>query len=146
MGTDRTATPTANENAGNREGVVIVNFSHPLTESQVAAFENLSRQYVERVLVVPTHCDVIRPFAEQAVALVDGAGLSCREWQSSRLVIVPPSLAAIACLVLAEIHGRAGYFVPVVRLRPRAGAVPPVFEVAEILDVQGQRESARTRR
>jgi hypothetical protein len=131
---------------GNIPGVTVVNFSHPLTAAQLGAVENLSGETVVRVVAVPTHCDLERPFVEQAATLVDAAGLTAEQWQSCRLAIVPPALAPIACLVIGEIHGRAGYFVPVVRLRPRAGAVPPVFEVAEILDVQGQRDAARARR
>lgn len=126
--------------------VTVVNFSHPLTEAQVAAFESLSGWHVAHTVAVPTHCELAWPFAEQATNFVDAAGLTSVQWQSYRLAIVPPALSPVACLVIAEIHGRAGYFVPVVRLRPRSGVLPPVFEVAEILDVQGQREAARARR
>ena len=73
-------------------------------------------------------------------------GLTSEEWQTERLAVVPPALAPIACLVLAEIHGRAGYFAPVIRLMPRSGSIPPVFDVAEILDLSRQREEARNRR
>jgi hypothetical protein len=146
MAAERSEMPVSQGSDGSLSGVTVVNFSHPLTAAQLGAVENLSGESVDRVVAVPTHCDLARSFAEQAAALVDAAGLTAEQWQSCRLAIVPPALAAIACLVIGEIHGRAGYFVPVVRLRPRAGAVPPVFEVAEILDVQGQRDAARARR
>ena len=146
MAVTRSDMPVSHGGDGGSPGVTVVNFSHPLTAAQVDAFESLSGSTVDRVAVVPTQCDLARPFAEQAAELVDAAGLTAEQWQSCRWAIVRPARAAIACLVMAEIHGRAGYFVPVVRLRPRAGAVPPVFDVAEILDAQGQREAARTRR
>lgn len=142
----KTESPVSHGGDGAAPGVTVVNFSHPFTVSQVDTFERLSGLKVDRVVAVPTHCDIDGPFAEQAAALVDAAGLSSEQWQSCRLAILPPSLAPIACLVIAEIHGRAGYFVPVIRLRPRTGAVPPVFDVAEILDVQGQRDAARAHR
>jgi len=77
---------------------------------------------------------------------VDGAGLTAEEWQTLPLLVNPPSLSVIAGLVLAEIHGRAGYFPAVVRLRPVAGAVPPRFEVAEILNLHEARNIARAER
>jgi len=126
--------------------MTIVNFAHPLRTSHIASIEAAAGAKVNRVIAVPTHFDHMSPFAGQVVAAVDSANLSSEEWQTLHLVIVPPSLAVIACLVMAEIHGRAGYFVPVVRLGVRPGVLPPAFEVAEVLDVQGQRESARSRR
>lgn len=146
MERDRKSLLPSRRNTAEAPGVTVVNFSHPLTEPQVAAVESLSGWHVDRVVAVPTHCDPAQPFAEQATGLVDAAGLTSEQWQSDRLAVVPPALSPVACLVIAEIHGRAGYFVPVVRLRPRPGSLPPVFEVAEILDVQGQRDAARSRR
>ena len=126
--------------------MTIVNFAHPLRTSHIAAIEAAAGAPVDRIVSVPTHFDQTGSFAGQVVATVDAAKLTSEEWQTLHLVIIPPSLAAIACLVMAEIHGRAGYFVPVIRLRLRPGVLPPAFEVAEVLDVQGQRESARSRR
>jgi hypothetical protein len=60
--------------------------------------------------------------------------------------VVLPSLNFIAALLLAELHGRMGYFPPVVRTRPVEGSLPRRFEVAEILDLQGRRETARVTR
>lgn len=139
--------PTTETVSGLRAAAIrIVNFSHPLTAEQVAAVEGLTAATVADVLAVPTHFGLDRSFAEQATAAVEAVGLTADEWQTTRVAIVAPALAAIACVVIAEIHGRAGYFVPVIRLRPRAGVMPPAFEVAEILDLQGQRDSARSRR
>jgi len=47
---------------------------------------------------------------------------------------------------MAELHGRMGYFPPLLRLKPVAGSVPPRFEVAEILDLQTARDEARRKR
>src|SRR5262249_13157074 len=95
---------------------------------------------------VPCQFDHGRPFAEQVRALLDGVGLSADEWQTTPLLVNLPSLAAIAAVVLAEVHGRAGYWPPVLRLRPVAGAGPPRVEVAEVIDLQGVRDEARARR
>lgn len=138
--------PTSCGCSGEAPGVTVARFAHPLTGAQVAACESLSGWHVDRIVAVPAHCEQGRPFAEQAAGFVDAAGLTSEQWQSRRLAIVPPARSYVACLVIAEIHGWAGYFVPVVRLRPRCGAMPPVFEVAEIRDLQGQRDAARARR
>ena len=47
---------------------------------------------------------------------------------------------------LAELHGRMGYYPPVVRLRPVPDSLPPRYEVAEILNLQAVRDDARRKR
>ncbi len=126
--------------------MIVVNFSHPLGDCQVARIEQLCNARIQRVASAPARFDETLSFSDQAVRLVDATGMSADEWQTERLVLVPPSLAAIACLVIAEIHGRAGYFVPIARLSPRPDSVPPVFDVVEILDLATQRATARSRR
>lgn len=126
--------------------MIVLNFSHPLTPEQLAQVEAVSGRKVERVVNVPAQFDPRVPFGPQVVELADAAGLTGTEWQTLPIFVVPPALNFIAVLLIAELHGRMGYFPPVLRLRPVEGAVPPRFEVAEILDLQGQREAARRRR
>lgn len=126
--------------------MLILNFSHPLTPDQIARVESLTGQKVERVIEVPVHFDHNAPFGPQVVELVDRAGLSPQEWQTTPILVVPPALNFIAVLLLAELHGRMGYFPPCLRLRPVEGSLPPRYEVAEVLDLQGQRDAARARR
>lgn len=126
--------------------MTLLNFAHPITPEQAQAIEALLGQPVERVIACPAQFDPAEPFAEQARALVDSIGLSSEEWQTTPLLVNLPSLSVIAGLVLAEIHGRAGYFPAVLRLRPVAGAVPPRYEVAEILNLQAVRDAARSSR
>ena len=126
--------------------MILLNFSHPLTADHLAQVEALTGQAVERVIDLPTQFDVMQPFAPQVVALVDSVGLTPTEWQTLPLLVNPPSLNVIAVTLLAELHGRMGYFPPVLRLRTMAGVVPPVFEVAEIIDLHGVREQSRTMR
>ena len=85
--------------------------------------------------------DHARPFAEQACELLDQVPLTSAEWQGRPLVVCPPSLAVLACTLLAELHGRMGYFPPAVRLRPMPDRVPPQFEVAEIINLQALERS-----
>ncbi len=126
--------------------MVIVNFSHPITASQRGRIELMTSQIVERVIDVKTQFDGSSGFAAQVSTLVDAAHLSAEEWQRLPVLVNLPSFSIIAALVLAEIHGRAGVFPAVIRIRPTDGSAPREFEVAEILDMQGIRDAARSRR
>ena len=126
--------------------MILLNFSHPLTPDQVSQIEAFTGQPVAEVRHVPAQFDHERPFVPQVVALAGGCGLSPEEWQTTPLLIVPPALNFIAVTLLAELHGRMGYFPTCVRLRPVAGSRPPRYEVAEVLDLQTVRAAARQKR
>jgi hypothetical protein len=126
--------------------MILINFSHPLTPDQLAQVEALTDQAIERVVDVPAQFDEGQSFAKQVAALVDACDLTATEWQQAPILIVPPALSFIAALTLAELHGRMGYFPPVVRTRPVAGSTPRRYEVAEVMDLQTQRDTARQRR
>lgn len=113
----------------------VINFTHPLTSAHLAAIEQLSGQTVDRVIEVKTQFDPGRPFVEQARALVESIALSPQEWQTMPLLMNLPSLGVIAALVLAEVHGRCGYFPAMLRLKPLPEITPPRFEVAEIVNL-----------
>lgn len=126
--------------------MILVNFGHPLTPENLSELTRILGASVDRVIEEPAQFDALLPFGEQTVALVDGVGLDPVEWQTEPIVVNPPSLNVIVAAVLAELHGRMGYFPPVIRLRP-SGQSPTVrFQVAEILDLRAIREAARTRR
>ena len=126
--------------------MILLNFSHPITPDQQAQIEALAGRAVERVLTLPTQFDNARPFAEQTQALTTAIDLSPAEWQTAPLLVVPPAYAPVAMTLLAELHGRMGYFPAIVRIRPLAGSTPPQFEVAEIVNLQAARDAARERR
>lgn len=126
--------------------MILLNFSHPLTSDHLAQIEALIGQPVARVVDLPTQFDVTQPFAPQTVALADAAGLTSEDWQTLPILVNPPSFNSIAVTLLAELHGRMGYFPPVIRLRQVTGSLPPRFEVAEILNLQAVREASRGRR
>jgi len=98
------------------------------------------------LIEIPTQIDPQQPLAPQAVAIADEIGLSPIEWQTLPLLINPPSLNFIAVALLAEIHGRCGYFPAHLRMRPVQGSAPQRFEVAEVLCLQEIRDQARIKR
>lgn len=132
-----------------REGldsVHLLNFSHPLTEVHLAQVEALARAKVERVVDVPIQLDMAAPLIEQVAAAVDGVRLTPREWQTLALVVNPPGYAPAASILLAELHGRMGYFPTLLWMRPVAESTPPRFEVAQLINLQAVRERARRQR
>jgi hypothetical protein len=126
--------------------MLLLNFAHPLTPDHLERIETLTGQKVERVVEVHSQLDPQQPLVPQAVVLADEAGLSPAEWQTLPLLVNPPSLNFIAVALLAELHGRCGYFPAHLRIRPVQGSIPPQYEVAEVLDLQSVRDAARNRR
>jgi hypothetical protein len=126
--------------------MLILNFSHPLTPDHLAQVEALTGQKVERVTEVHSQTDPQQPLVPQAIALADQAGLSSAEWQTLPILINPPSLNFIAVALLAELHGRCGYFPAHLRMRPVQGSLPSQYEVAEVLNLQAVRDAARGKR
>lgn len=126
--------------------MLLLNFSHPITPEQGEGIVALTGQGIDRVLAVMPHFDEQLPFAPQLAALMDQIPLTPAQWQGEPILVILPSLNFIAAALLAELHGRMGYFPPIVRTRPVADAVPRRFEVAEILDLQALREKARSQR
>ncbi len=125
--------------------ILLLNFSHPLTDEHLDRIAELAGERPE-VVVAPTHFDPEHPFADQVRVLVDGLGLKSEQWQTTPILINPPALNVIAVTLLAELHGRMGYFPAVLRLRQVAGSTPARFEVAEVLNLQAVRDEARRRR
>lgn len=126
--------------------MVIINFSHPLTEEHIAQIEAITGQKVKRVIVAKVQFNNDRPFAEQVEELVKSLGLSPEEWQTLPIAIHPPALNFIAATLLAHLHGLMGYFPAIIRLRPVEGSTPPRYEVAEVINLQAVREKARQTR
>jgi len=126
--------------------MILLNFAHLLTPEQRLQIEVLTGQSVERIIECDSQVDVHQPLAPQVTNMVETVGLSPAEWQTLPFLVNPPALNFSAACILAEIHGRCGYFPPCLRLRPTEDSIPRRYEVAEILDLQAIRDQARHRR
>jgi hypothetical protein len=124
----------------------ILNFSHPLTDTQVAQIETLAQLKVDSMREVRVQFEVSKDFVPQVVEMVDSLDIPPDQWQKEVWLIVLPSLNFITAILLAELHGRMGRFPTIVRLRPVADMVVSTFEVAEIINLDSVRNAARTRR
>jgi len=124
----------------------ILNFAHPLTEEQLSRIEELAGAKITGVINIDSQIDTAKPIEEQIAAMLDRTGLTSEEWQTKPLLVNLPSLNYSAAAMLAQLHGRMGYFPPILRLRPVTEGIAPRFEAAEILNLQAMRERAREKR
>jgi hypothetical protein len=125
--------------------MLVLNFTHPLADEHKAQIEALAGLPVDEIRTIPVQIDQARPLEVQVMSVIDKVQLSSEEWQTRPLLINPPGYAPVVFVLLAELHGRLGHFPSFIRLRPRSGPVT-TFEVAEILNLQTVRETARQRR
>ena len=126
--------------------MILINLTHPLTAEQRTQIEALAGQPITRLIERMAQFNTAEPFAPQVVALADSLDLTPAEWQSAPILLALPALNFGAALLLAELHGRCGYFPPIVRTRPVQNSLPPRFEAAEIINLQAIRDTARHRR
>lgn len=122
--------------------MIILNFSHPLTDTQQQAIVQMMGLEVISVLTVACQLDNSAEFPPQIRQLINTINLTATEWQTQRILIVPPGYAPATAVLLAELHGRMGYFPSLVRIRPNHTSAEP-YEVAEIINLQQLREHTR---
>lgn len=125
--------------------MLVLNFTHPLTEDHIKQIETLAGTAIDGVHTIPVQIDQQSPLEEQIRSIIDHVPLTSQEWQTRALLINPPGYAPAAFVLLAELHGRTGHFPTLIRLRPVAGPITR-FEVAELLNLQSVRERARQQR
>ena len=125
--------------------MILINFSHPLTQAQQTQVESLLGRAIETIHDCACHLAHDRPCVEQIVEIVDHLGLSAEDWQTRPILINLPGYAPAACVLLAELHGRMGHFPPIVRWCPTGGSVAE-FEAAETINLQAVRDEARAKR
>lgn len=124
----------------------VLNFAHPLTDAQRVQLETLLGRAITAVTDVRVQFDLSQPFAPQVVTMLESLAIDSTTWQTQNWLLVLPSLNYIAASLLAELHGRIGHFPAIVRLRPTENSLVTEFEVAEIINLEQIRASARNRR
>lgn len=125
--------------------MILLNFAHPFTEEQLDSIKRLAGE-MPRIISAPAQFDPSYSFMPQLDVLMEKISLSSQEWQTEAIIVNPPSLSAIAGLVLAELHGRMGYFPSILRISPVKNVTPTQFNVEEILDLKNVRDRAREKR
>ena len=123
--------------------MLVLNFSHPMTEVQKKEAETLTGQSIETVHDIRVQFDNDRSYAEQAAELMRNLPVDGTTLQTAPILILLPSSNFIAAAVLASLHGMMGYFPAVLRISPESGSLPPVYHAAEVLNLQSIRDSSR---
>ncbi len=128
------------------DGLVILNFSHPLPPVQQARVADLAGgMRVDGYLEVPVHLDRSADIAAQISSIVGETGLTSEDWQTRPIVVVLPGLAEAAAALLAHLHGITGYFVTVAMTARRPG-LAQTYEVTQLVSLQDLRDGARQQR
>jgi hypothetical protein len=125
--------------------MILLNFSHPLTDQQCARIDELAGGRIEDIRTIAVQIDQARALEPQVRTIVESVGLTSQEWQTRELLVNPPGYAPVAMVLLAELHGRIGHFPSLIRLRPCPGPIT-TYEVAELLNLQTIRDEARKQR
>jgi len=127
---------------GTASTAVIVNFAHPITAEQQRQIQDNATLYISDVIDVPVHFKDDEQFASQVRQVVDSAGLTEEEWQTLPTIVNIPGFAYIAAALVAEVHGRAGHFPTILRLK-RSPQDTTKFVFAELINLQEIRNTAR---
>jgi hypothetical protein len=125
--------------------MIILNFSHPLTDAHLQSIARLTKQEeVPQVIDLPVKFDSSQPFIPQLESLAQTLPLTSRELQTLPILVNLPALNHIAALLIAYLHGVTGHFPSIIRLNPAPDSTPTVFEVAEIINLQSLRDETRS--
>ena len=103
-------------------------------------------QPVSEIIEIKTQLDEDEMFDTQIVKLVNKVGFTSKEWQDGKFLVHLPGFSQAAATVLAELHGRIGHFPTILRVRGIENTSPRQFELAEIINLQNTRDTARTTR
>jgi len=123
--------------------MLLLNFSHPITEKQKSQLEALLGKQIERIIDIKVHFNQDQPFMPQLQETMKDIPLTSTEWQTTPLLVNLPSYNYIAAMIIAELNGRMGHFPAILRLKPVSDSLPPEFEVAEVINLQAIRNQAR---
>ena len=125
--------------------MIILNFSHPLTDVHLQTIARLTKQEdLPQVIKLPVKFDPSQPFLAQLDALAQAIPLTPTELQTLPILVNLPSLNHIAALLIAFLHGVTGHFPSIIRLRRVPDSTATVYEVAEIINLQSLRDETRS--
>ncbi|MBE7557392.1 MAG: hypothetical protein HS126_40660 [Anaerolineales bacterium] len=127
---------------------LVLNFSaHPLLPQQRQAIQ--ARLCWPKLEIIDTGLGNVNEgndFVTQVLGYIDKINLTPEQWQTACLAVVAAGYAPAWAVLLAELHGRLGYFPDMVRLRPAGTNAEEKFEVAEIVSLREIRNRARAKR
>ena len=126
--------------------MILINFTHPLTDAQKKQVEQISGQEIEAIFDSFVSLKNDMSFSTQISAFIEAIPLTAEEWQTKPILVNPPGFSGAALVLFAELHGRMGYFPSIIRIRPVEGGLVQAYEVAEIINLQDLRNKSRKER
>lgn len=126
--------------------MLVLNFGHPLTVAQCTQIEKLVQRSVERVVEIGVQIVEDVPLSPQVTKIADLVDLDSRQWQTLAFLVNLPNYSAVAACLLAEIEGRSGHLPAIIKTRRISSQLLTEYEIAEIVNLQVLRTTARTRR
>ena len=111
----------------------IINLAHPLTEAHLRRIQEITGETITEVKEIPSQIDHNLPLEPQIEALLDKIDFTTQQWQTEPFLVNLPALSCSAAAVLAQVHGRAGYFP---RFTPEPGAGGDFRFGSEILNLK----------
>ena len=123
--------------------IKILNFSHPITETQKENIQKLLDRPIAGIIDIQTQLDESRSFHSQVCDLIIKANIKPESLQQGDYIINLPGFTSAAAVVVGELHGRMGHFPTIIRMKKAEGSIPPVYNVEEIIDLQAVRDEAR---
>jgi len=121
--------------------MLIINVGQSFRTDLKPAFEGAVAEPIE-VFDLEGEYDVNRPLSKQVVELVNKVPLSPQQWGQTSLMVYAPTPIVFASAVVAEMHGRMGYFPTACHTRE----LPNGHAYFEFVNLQEVRNQARTRR
>ncbi len=100
-------------------GIIVLNFAHPLTMQQQTQIEELSNTTIENIITISTLINEEEPLEPQIASLIEAVDQFTLDWNKRDILLNPPGYAPAVILLLAEIHGRIGHFPTLIRMRPK---------------------------
>lgn len=125
---------------------LVVNFYHLLKPDQIKDMQRM--QQWPSIEVIDARLGTVpekKNFTRYLLNHIESIDLTAEEWQTACLAVIPAGYAPAWSIILAELHGRLGYFPDIVRFRPSESG-PENYEVAEIVALREIRNKARGKR
>lgn len=128
--------------------MIILNFSHPLTQEQkeqIRQKAGISKNDWNNSRVIRVNCyiNIEKDLPRQINQILEN--IPNYVW-NGHVMIVPPPIAHSAILISIGIRERCGYYPQAIRIKRVTKSLPPKFVVAEVIDLNNFKEKSRSMR
>jgi hypothetical protein len=114
----------------------VLNFAHPITESQLTELATLLYEEVEflDVVDISVQIDFRQDIKEQIDQILNNCSV---EWDAEDYVVRLPGMSFAAAMIVVEIYKRSEFFPQIIILARDETSAVPAFYVKEVVDLEG---------